>query len=453
MENKKFHTNVRICWKKGRIVMRKRIVACMLGCILLLSGCAPVPDAQESDMTSAPQTEQTEAWTPPPTETETTEPTETEETEPPTQASEPLPEAQELEIEVYCGDHTTPDSLLTDGQNYSSRSLYGATSLRICSDVPFSSIYIRWGVVPEAYTLCWDGGSMTCGTEGFLHEYIELPEAVTTARIEIGEGQSITVTDVRAFDYGTPPEDVQIWKWNEGKADILAIPTHADDELLFFGPLLAYYIHARGLEVQIAYMTNHADMPVRPHELLDGLWTLGVRSYPIISPWLDVSSDNIVDAQYTYGKERVTEWQTELIRRFQPMVIIGHDLAGEYGHGAHQLNAYCLTNAVEASGNAEMYPESAEMYGVWDPPKLYLHLYKENAIEFPVDEPMENCGNATPYEIASAAYDCHKSQHQWFGSIKRGERWGFDCRKFGLYRSTVGSDTGWDIWENIPERT
>lgn len=430
---------------------------------ILTGGCVSRPVEENAEPSERPQAGDTAtpepSGSPVPAQEPQSEPTPTEESQPtpsptpqPIPEPTPIPKAEELELTVHNGEGTPADSALTDGNNYTVRWIQGQTRLVFNCSEGMSALYIRWDSLPGEYVLCWDGGSMECGGDGFLHEYISLPESVKKAWIEVPYGKYYVVADARAFTEGTPPEDVQVWSWNNGYADILAMPTHADDELLFFGPLLAYYINEMGLEVQVAYMTHHWYEQPRPHELLDGLWTLGVRSYPVISQWADMRAADIVEANWKYNAESVVEWQTELIRRFKPMVIVGHDINGEYGHGVHQLNTDCLMKAVERAWDANAYTDSAEEYGLWNTPKLYLHLYEQGQIVFPVDEPMDNCAGATPYEIASAAYDCHESQKKWYASILRDENHDYDCRLFGLYRSTVGPDSGWDIWENIPER-
>ena len=44
----------------------------------------------------------------------------------------------------------------------------------IRTDSPFSWLYLQWGQVPGTYELVWEGGRMTCGENGFLHECIQL---------------------------------------------------------------------------------------------------------------------------------------------------------------------------------------------------------------------------------------------------------------------------------------
>ena len=142
-------------------------------------------------------------------------------------------------------------------------------------------------------------------------------------------------------------------------------------------------------------------------------------------------------------------FQVELLRRFKPEVVIGHDLKGEYGHGAHMLNAYALTLAVEYAADSTKYISSYEKYGAWDTPKLYLHLYEENKILMNWDIPLERFNGLTAFEMAVQGYDCHKSQHIWSFAVRQGESQ-YDCRWFGLYRSLVGPDVEKnDVFENI----
>ncbi len=147
-------------------------------------------------------------------------------------------------------------------------------------------------------------------------------------------------------------------------------------------------------------------------------------------------------------------YQVELIRRFKPGVVVGHDREGEYGHGAHRLNALCIEQAVPPAADPEAYPESAERWGVWDTPKLYLHFAEENEIWIDVDTPLDHFGGRTAYEVAWAAMMYHETQLQYkHRPTKDTDEFEFrryDCRRFGLVHSTEGPDTGNDIMENVP---
>ena len=334
-------------------------------------------------------------------------------------------------------------SALTDGDTET----VGAGELKLSGgDRMIGSVYLIWETVPGEWTLVADGKEITCGTKGFLHEYIELDEPAAEVILKT----PVWLCDVYAFEPDSIiPDWVQIWQEPWDDADLLLFPTHADDEHVFFGGMAPYYSTERGLKVQVVYLTNHwTQDPRRPHELLAGLWEVGITAYPIMGPFDDLYAGSLKAAESLFSRSEVQEFQVEMLRRFRPSVVIGHDLNGEYGHGVHILNAVCLTEAVEAAANAANYPESAEKYGVWDTPKLYLHLYEQNQIVMDWYAPMESFGGATGIEMAKAGYAHHVSQHVYAFYVY-GEGDAYDCRKFGLYRSTVGEDVVGGVFENI----
>jgi LmbE family N-acetylglucosaminyl deacetylase len=238
---------------------------------------------------------------------------------------------------------------------------------------------------------------------------------------------------------------VQDWREPYKKADMLLISTHADDEHLFFGGTMPYYAGELKLKVQLAYLTNHYNF--RVHELLNGLWAVGIRAYPIISEFDDNYSESLEHAKTIYDENKILEFQVELLRRFKPEVVIGHDLKGEYGHGVHMLNAETLIKALVLSNDSLVYTDSAQKYGLWDVPKCYLHLYKENNLSMNWDLELRNFSGKTPFQMAELGFSKHVSQTEYF---KVGRRGVFDCRAFGLYRSLVGVDIlKNDFMENI----
>ena len=282
---------------------------------------------------------------------------------------------------------------------------------------------------------------------------------MTKLQILFKEDRAQLPCDFWFFTEGNPPETVQQWQPPAEQADILAFPTHADDEVLFFGAVIAYYVIEKGLTVQTAYMVEHLNYPEhhpeRDHERLNGLWTMGIRNYPILGTAPDLGMFSFDFALQYYAPHEIERWQVEQIRRFKPLVVIGHDRLGEYGNAGHMINTFHLIRAVESATDPEKFPQSAQDYGTWDTPKLYLHLYAENEMEFDVNTPMENDPlGRTPFEVATQAMSCHESQvQQWGFRVQQGEERAYDCRFFGLYRTLVGSDTTADMMENIdPEK-
>ncbi|MBQ8828268.1 MAG: hypothetical protein IJZ90_03925, partial [Clostridia bacterium] len=250
---------------------------------------------------------------------------------------------------------------ITDAVNVS----YDGSVVKMSCDSSFCQIYIEWKTIPGEWNL-YDGTSETAyGTKGFLHEYVSFESGVNYA--EIRKSDSTEIRNIYFFTDGTVPDWVQVWDDPCKKADIMLCSTHSDDEQLFFLGILPYYAGELGLNVQVVYFVNHNDAESRPHELLNGLWTVGVRNYPMIGEAPDLYSENLDDAiagfaDYGYSEDFFIEYQVEAIRRFKPLVVIGHDVNGEYSHGAHILNTHTLRQALEISNDASVYPGSAEKY-------------------------------------------------------------------------------------------
>lgn len=76
----------------------------------------------------------------------------------------------------------------------------------------------------------------------------------------------------------------------------------------------------------------------RGHERLNGLWEMGIRHYPILGTMEDSGTHSMETVANLHKKDDLKGWQVTQIRRFQPLVVVGHDLDGEYGNGQHKLN-------------------------------------------------------------------------------------------------------------------
>ncbi len=285
------------------------------------------------------------------------------------------------------------------------------------------------------------------GQSGFVNEYVKLPPNNGNIRISIkSDSGSASIARLRIFSKGNPPPGIQNWDEPLKKADMLLISTHADDEFLYFGGIIPTYAGDRGKKVQIAYLINHELL--RDRELLSGLWICGVRNYPVFSKLKDIYAPNYAAALKVYSSDVVLDYQTGLIRRFKPNVVVGHDLNGEYGHGAHILNARNLTQSIILANKHGAYPASEEKYGLWEIKKCYLHLYATNQIIMDWTKPLENFSGKTAWEMAILGYGQHFSQHKFKFRVRiEGP---YDCRKFGLYYTTVGLDINKDdLFENV----
>ena len=86
------------------------------------------------------------------------------------------------------------------------------------------------------------------------------------------------------------------------------LATHPDDELIFFGGTIPTYAVEREKSVVVAYMSGAS--AARRSELLNGLWHMGVRQYPVIGPFGDAYSTNMAVIYDQWGREKCanTSW-------------------------------------------------------------------------------------------------------------------------------------------------
>lgn len=364
-------------------------------------------------------------------------------------------------------------SFLHDGDTYNHRTSASSAQITLTNTAGIGGLYILFDLEYGEYTLKNNdtGAVATVGTHSFLHEYINLktlfgtlPQSVT---LQFNNG-AVRLSEVYALSDGTPPDFVQIWNAPlDGKADIVLFATHGDDDQLFFAGLMPLYAKARDLALQVVYMTDHRNLTnSRTHEMLNGLWAVGVTAYPVFGEFEDFRIDDMEDTYYEYEslghtRDELQAFVVEQVRRFRPQVAIGHDLKGEYGHGMHMVYADLLTKALDLTGDPTAFPESVQKYDVWDIPKLYLHLYKENPIVLDYDTPLDALNGMTPFEVTQKyGYPCHESQQwTWFTDwlngysneiTKASQIETYSPCKFGLYRSLVGEDVEKnDFMENI----
>lgn len=342
---------------------------------------------------------------------------------------------------------------VTDSSYDTTKDISNDSTLTITSNEDMYGIYILWSSEVYSYTIKYEDKTINCDN-GYLHYYTAIPEG--TKSISINLTQDMSVSDIYAYSNGVLPSDVQIWQPSlDNDTDILVFSTHADDEILFLGGILTYYGGELGLNIQVAYMCNFfLTEPIRQHEELDGLWTCGITHYPVKADFEDLYSLDLETAMSQYNYDDIVSYATSCLRRFKPFVCVSQDFNGEYGHGNHRIFAKAISDAIVEAGNASSYTDSADKYGVWDVPKTYYHLYNDNTITLDVDTPLSHFDGKTSVQVLKEAFQKHVSQISYsFNVMDSGYAktyWGnFNMRDFGLYRTTVGYDTGNDIMENV----
>ena len=374
----------------------------------------------------------------------------------------------------FSGTGFTSFAFLKDGNIKEYASSTGDAEITLKNNSGIGSLYLLFDLEYGEYTITDNdtGVTITAGERGFLHEYIALKSTTTSVTIRFSNGK-VRLSELYVFSTGSAPDFVQVWDAPlEGKADLVLFATHGDDEQLFFAGLLPYYAQEVGCAVQVVYMTDHRNLTnARTHEMLNGLWSVGVRAYPVFGGFADFLIEDKQGTYDEYAKMGVTQemlqsYMVEQIRRFKPQVAVGHDLEGEYKHGMHMVYADLLVKALDMTNDATCFPESAEKYGLWDIPKTYLHLYETNPIVLNYDVPLESFQGMTAFDVTrELGYPCHESQqYTWFTKwinwvnmsvggtpvTKATQIKDYNPCLFGLYRSTVGADVQKnDFLENI----
>ncbi|MBQ6358730.1 MAG: hypothetical protein IJI97_07270, partial [Clostridia bacterium] len=344
-------------------------------------------------------------------------------------------------------------SRLTDNSSKSGADLKNGSHGGIywTSDVPVGVVYWEWIVPPDEcrYTF-YDQDKNPISTSVRYREgdrgYLMVPEGAYGVTLEVAKGYnggSCRLTEWHVYDAASVPETIHLGEVAPDKCDIMLVVDHADDELVMMGGIIPTYAAERGLRVQVVYC--YVPEPDRHGEALNGLWYSGMRTLPV---FFITEEEN---------RLRLEEKITREIRRFKPEVVITHDVMGEYvqyyfenpqnvSHGL--VNRNCR-EAVADAPDPEKFPQSAAEYGLWQVKKLYLHLYDQNQVVMDFDKPLAYFGGKTAFEIAQEAYAFHKSQRSyWLDVLKSNE---YDCRKYGLYFTTVGEDVEKnDFLEHIP---
>lgn len=358
---------------------------------------------------------------------------------------------------------------LFDGDTSEVITLPDRTRLTLTSPDGIGSIYMKFDMEygPCGITDKDTGRTLWFGKDRFLHDFWDLEAAFGTAPTSIdirfarGDAQ---ILEMYVFTSGETPDFVQKWSApKEHRTDLILFATHGDDDQLFFAGLLPYYAGELDYEVLVVYLTGHLNKTtVRRHEMLDGLWAVGVDTYPVFGPFGDYYTNSAV-ASYRHhrsrgeSKEALQSFVIEQVRKYKPQIAVGHDLnSGEYGHGQHMMYADLLCFAAENAADPAVFPDCAQRWGTWDIPKTYLHLWRENEIIMDWDQPLERFDGMTAYQVTKyIGFPQHVSQQENFWWYLKDEERSDEFvyispREYGLYRSTVGLDEAKnDMFENI----
>ena len=147
------------------------------------------------------------------------------------------------------------------------------------------------------------GERFTAGTDLFVHEFVDLTQCFSAApksvTISFENGQ-VQLHELDVYTEGNVPDSVQRWNHPvDNETDLVLFATHSDDDQLFFAGLLPYYAVERGYQVQVVYLTNHHNTAAyRIHEMLNGLWAVGVKTYPVFGAYQDFGDATSLESAF-----------------------------------------------------------------------------------------------------------------------------------------------------------
>ena len=323
-------------------------------------------------------------------------------------------------------------------------------------DQLIGGIYACFGSLPDSWEVqvSKDGKTWETAAQGpnYYHAWVPLAEPAEYVRLQVTTGKNFTLrmNEIFVLGVGDKPDWVQDWQPTVEKADIMFISTHPDDELIFFGGAIPTYDTELQHDVVVAYYTRSNS--TRSSELLNALWYMGVRNYPVIGTNGDQTRTKSAEKAYTNagGKNKVNEWIVELYRQYKPEVVVTHDIDGEYGHGMHMMISDAAYNAIALAADEDKFTDSTVAYGTWEVKKFYRHLWKENQIQMDWSVPLASMNGATGLELADSAFEIFHKTQETSGQSVLTTGVEYDNSLFGLVYSTVGEDVEKnDFLENI----
>lgn len=366
---------------------------------------------------------------------------------------------RDISKECLFNGHSGASHDLTDGtyaRDFKTGIREGTRGLQITAPAGevIGAVYIQWHTLPLALNIQKRNSSGDWVTvsdcEGdFFAQYIPVPN-LSDLRLVCRDDPltQLNICEMKVITPGTPPDTVQLWQKPGDKVDLMLFSGHPDDELLWFGGALPYYGGERKKNILVVCAAMNRS--IRRLELLDALWACGIRTHPIHCVLQDFSTTDMEEALRKWGgREKCLEMYTGFIRKYKPDVLLLHDINGEYGHGMHKAVSYLGRECAELAADPLSFPDQVSDLGIWNIPKIYIHLYPENRIQMNWHQPLPSFGGKTAIEAASEAMFWHKTQtdHGWMVT-EGGE---MDNSLFGLYRSLVGPDIKKnDFFENIP---
>ena len=268
-------------------------------------------------------------------------------------------------------------------------------------------------------------------------------------RAEItAQAEPFQLYEFMVLGQGRLPDQLPLPKPPVERTDFLIVTTHPDDEWIFLGAVYPIYAGEQGYTGTFAYVTT--PNIGRLHEAINSVWAANMGTTPYFLGFPDVDRSSPQHLKDTFKADEVTMALVRLYRKIKPLVVVTQDpVNGEYGHWQHIVTAKSALEAARLASDPTCDPDSAAEFGTWTVKKVYQHLAADNPIILDVTSPLSAYGGETALQVAKRAFDQHRSQKKYIYRPSIGKNSKGDIRYFGLTYTTVGPDTGNDMFEHI----
>ena len=290
-------------------------------------------------------------------------------------------------------------SIMPDGGNYT-----GPVKVTLSSTVPGATI---------RYTT--DFYQTPTESSPLYTALFELSRKATVKARLFVNGTALGEMAVSHFNFFKPEAINAIYDWQPqpGKAALMVVFAHPDDEEASFGGTLPYYSVVRGLPVVAICTANDVAVEkdrMRRKELECAFWTCGLRHKPLYANFPDNCYGRPISCCLdSWGFDDIVRYLTAQFRKYRPDVILTHDFHGEYGAPNHIVTGMACFDAFYAAADPDAYPEQLDSLDTWQPAKFYAHQCLINSWTHDWDTLCPELAGKTPRQVAAEAITCHFS--------------------------------------------
>lgn len=316
-------------------------------------------------------------------------------------------EANDLtaECSFVLPEKTAPyESRLTDDRYDSRLSFTFKDTMLLTVPKNAKGLYIAWYTAPEAALLEYlDATDEVLSSEAaspdLLNAFYVLPDGCASVRIT--GARAFAISELTVYDSATAPESLCLLGAQGAHPAVMLVAAHTGDEDYYFGSLLPFL---RSGNVAVVFMMSYSR--TAQQEAMEQLCALGCRTQPVFAGFTYYRS--YMDSKGMYGlvdKKEITAYFLALLRRYQPDVIVTHDIAGEDGDCTHVLAATQVQLAAEQAADETKYSPSTADYGVWQVKAVYQHREAGSVKLYDTTLPLAAFGGKSALELAQEGFD------------------------------------------------